>query len=179
MDEKTISRFWRKVDRDGPEVRPGLGCCWLWTGPRYDRRRGHGGFYAHGRKYRAHRASFLLHYGDPGPYCVCHTCDNGEIGCVNPEHLFLGTQADNVADMIAKQRGQSPLTDDDVRRIHSLRGIKTGRALAAEYGVAVMTISNIMLGKSFRHLGLPPHPRGRGRRPHGSDLTSRSSKSSD
>jgi hypothetical protein len=79
--------------------------CWLWTGTRH--RQGYGLLTVGGRPLKAHRASFMLANGHMlTDMRVLHTCDNPP--CVNPAHLRLGTQADNVADMVAKGRHRAP-----------------------------------------------------------------------
>lgn len=87
---------------------------------------------------------------------VMHSCDNPR--CVNPEHLSLGTQADNVADMIAKGRkvtvpnnkNARKLGDVDISRIRDLlAGGVMGAKIAEEFGVSGSTISRIKLGKTW------------------------------
>ncbi len=88
------ARFWPKVDRSGP-------ACWPWIGARNP-----GGYGNFGIGYRTHRASrvaYELTFGPiPAGMFVCHSCDNPP--CCNPEHLFLGTNADNLRDMATKGR---------------------------------------------------------------------------
>lgn len=134
--------------------------CWDWTsykrGPN-----GYGGFCSNQEKYYAHRASWLIHCGEiPEGMHVLHRCDNRS--CVNPEHLFLGTHAENMADMAAKGRNRTPvlrgkahgaakLTEDDVRAIRAAKGV-TLQYLADKYGVANGHIHRIRSGKVWASL---------------------------
>lgn len=88
-----MERFWKKVRKTNT--------CWLWTAGVRGR---YGHFRINEQSYLAHRVAWELTYGAIGAgLCVCHKCDVPL--CVNPEHLFLGSQSDNIADMHAKNRG--------------------------------------------------------------------------
>lgn len=138
--------------------------CWEWT--RYVRPAGYGqvGLPGTRRTIDAHRASWIVHNGPiPDGMYVCHRCDNRK--CVNPDHLFLGTNQDNMDDMWAKGRGsrlhglRSPaarLTWAQVQEIRSRyrKGIhparKTGGSaseLAAEFGVTKQYINQLGNGE--------------------------------
>ncbi len=95
-----LYRFWAQVDKAGP-IHPVLGTrCWEWTG---GQDQGYGRLTVRGVQTRAHRYSYTLYNGPiPDSLNVCHRCDRPS--CVQPNHLFVGTDADNVADMVAKGR---------------------------------------------------------------------------
>jgi len=95
-------RLWEKVDKNGP-IHPVLGtACWLWMAGR--NKLGYGLFDCGS----AHRIAWILTNGPPPPDTpfVLHRCDNPP--CCNPDHHFLGTQADNIRDMVAKGRARGP-----------------------------------------------------------------------
>jgi hypothetical protein len=111
--------------------------CWLWPGESEQ----YSTVTINGKYYGAHRLSWLAYRGRIGKMHVLHSCDVPK--CVNPEHLFLGTHADNMADMVAKDRHPretehhlGKLTDDQVRKIRALRadGV-TARWIADHYGI--------------------------------------------
>lgn len=167
-DPATLSheeRFWSHVDKTGP------GGCWLWTA--HVHKIGYGVFWdaAAKRLEQAHRAAWVLLRGAiPTGLKVLHRCDVR--ACVNPDHLFVGTQHDNVKDMNQKgrnrnlrgeQHGRALLTEDQVREIRRRYGPPpgknkrnasglTGPELAAEYGITVGALSKIVLGHNWAHL---------------------------
>ena len=106
----------------------------------------------------AHRVSYTTFKGEPGSLHVCHTCDNR--ACVNPDHLFLGTNADNRADMVAKGRQARgvdqklhKLTEDQVLEVRRLvAGGMTHVDVASIYGVHRSNVGYICQGKTWRHI---------------------------
>jgi len=135
-------RFWAKVQKTDT--------CWLWTGflDRY-------GYFPHqGKRYGAHRFSWELFFGKiPSGLFVLHKCDNP--ACVNPDHLFLGTQKENMEDMVNKGRsGKKPkygknnhmsvLNEVAVREIRSLDGTFSRRELSEKYGVTRQAIGEVI-----------------------------------
>ncbi|HXG36555.1 MAG TPA: HNH endonuclease [Dehalococcoidia bacterium] len=158
-------RFWSKVDKSGD--------CWLWMAGQ--RRDGYGVFGVGSRsdgskkQMRAHRMAWELTYGSiPDGLFVCHHCDNPP--CVKPQHLFLGTHAENVADMWRKGRenfafanlekrargerhGSAKLTEEMVRTIRQLQLVGLSRrTIASRFGVNRSLISGILSGKYWRHV---------------------------
>lgn len=97
---KSLKRFCERISI--PESKTPSKKCWLWIGETIQGK-GYGIFWCGSRQYLAHRLAYLLHFkADPGEMLVCHKCDNPK--CVNPNHFFLGTHADNHKDMRAKGR---------------------------------------------------------------------------
>lgn len=132
--------------------------CWDWKGCIH-----HSGYlpfnyYGSINSY-AHIVSWKIHFGEiPKGMCVCHKCDNKK--CTNPEHLFLGTQKENVDDMYSKNRGQTgtkhhkaKLDDEKVKEIKKLLllGVTMTR-IAKDYGVSCGTIFFIKEEKIWKHI---------------------------
>ncbi len=149
--QPVADRFWSKVRKTR--------CCWIWTGPLNKTRASFGVSIERGTV-MAHRFSYELTYGPvPKGLQVCHHCDNP--ACVRPDHLFLGTQADNMADMIRKGRGvcgtkcwKAKLTPAIVRKIRKRysQGGCSQRQLGKEFGCHPVNISHIVTRKSWKHV---------------------------
>ncbi len=126
--------------------------------------RGYGEISYLGNKSLTHRVMYELINGPvPEGKCVCHTCDNPS--CINPKHLFLGTQSDNMKDCVKKGRCYNPkgeehvsakLTEEQARKIKSSPLLTS--ILAKDYGVSVGTIRSIKRGTTWKHLSRPENP---------------------
>jgi hypothetical protein len=133
-------RFMAKVDKN-------KNGCWLWTAGTYGG--GYGCFARDGvTPELAHRSAYILFVGPlPKGMDLCHRCDTP--ACVNPEHLFIGTRADNMRDCVQKGRTRSALTSEQIREIRAARGQKS-RDVAARYGLkSHKSILNIWHGRTF------------------------------
>jgi hypothetical protein len=138
-------RFWSHVARGGPNE------CWHWRGRMSQ---GYGVFSIGRRRMNAHRMAYQLTHGAiPAGLLVCHTCDTP--ACCNPRHLFLGTHADNSADMRAKgrSRGGAPagernpkakLTDAQRARLIEESTTMTNAELARRYGISWGSVAGIL-----------------------------------
>lgn len=154
MDKNRILRFWSKVDRRGADE------CWVWMA--YINQGGYGVFSPGPKQLQlAHRFSWELAFAKiPYKTLVLHKCDNP--ACVNPAHLFLGTQTDNMRDCIAKGRfpsrkgssnGRAKLSYEKVVHIrrYANRTRKTQREIGAKFGISQSYVSYILLGKGWKH----------------------------
>lgn len=150
-------RFWDKVDIRGDDE------CWLWQAERTPA--GYGTFYINRHnKHPAHRAAYRMVNGRiPHKHFVCHRCDNPP--CVNPAHLFTGTQKDNMEDMVVKGRHRkgppikgeankmAKATDDVVRAIRRESVAGAARdALQRKYGLSKATVHRIIRREAWQHV---------------------------
>jgi hypothetical protein len=135
--ETEIQRFQRYYEKTDS--------CWNWTGTldRY----GYGKFRLADRTIKAHRYSYQRHYGDfDESFHVLHHCDNPR--CVNPSHLFLGTNRDNVADRTAKKRhGETSKRLTAKEKTAILKSVEQGQSLrliAQQFQVHISTIRRVL-----------------------------------
>lgn len=144
-------RFWKRVEKTPT--------CWIWTGSTHRQGYGRIGFRGNRAAY-AHRVAWILTNGEiPSGMVVCHSCDNPP--CVNPAHLFLGTQRENMLD--AKRKGRllgngrkgsdnnkSRLTEAQAARAKF--GSEKLTPLAREFGVSYQALHEIRKGNTWKHL---------------------------
>ena len=141
-----IDRFWSRVQVGDEDE------CWIWKHTVWER---YGTFWWKDRTQGAHRVAYQIAHGTiPSGMCILHSCDTPL--CCNPKHLTLGTQSENVRDMVRKGRAHRKLDEAevlDIRRRHKAgEGI---RALGRHYGVTKTTIQGIVHGRRWRHLLAP------------------------
>jgi hypothetical protein len=153
-DKRRYDRFWSKVEERAEAE------CWPWLG--FKDSNGYGKFqWAHGKPMLAHRVAYLFGWGvEPASKVVCHACDNPS--CCNPYHLWLGSQADNVADMIAKGRrkrvtprrgeacNKAKITAADALAIFGSEETQT--SLARRYGITATAVRHIKRGQNWAHV---------------------------
>lgn len=143
--------FWANVEKSED--------CWLWTGSQVAA--GYGVLPIDGKLYFAHRLSYVLANGEiPHGMLVCHSCDNRL--CVNPDHLWLGTQLENMRDKARKGRAGntnpkfgeqhhfSKVTEDDVRAIRASN--ESQKVLAERFNISKSAVSAIKIRKTWKHL---------------------------
>lgn len=143
-------RFWKYVDKKPKDD------CWNWIGA--CDKDGYGLIGVNKKLISAHRFSWEIHFDKiPKNLCVLHHCDNPS--CVNPHHLFLGTQQDNVDDKVKKNRqargednGASKLTWNKITQIRQLKGKFSQREIAKIFNVSHATIGYIHRNKIWKHI---------------------------
>lgn len=173
----TAENFWEKVDKSGPDfihkTLGNIGPCWLWTG--CTDKKGYGVTSRESKFFHAHRLAYIFTFGDiPENLCVCHHCDVPR--CCSGRHLFLGTNADNSADMVAKGRQSQgekhskailpgryrgerhyahKVTDAqaiEIRRLYTETKMPQ-REIAEKFGLSKHAASKLMRGETWKCLG--------------------------
>lgn len=143
-----LKEFWDKVEKGSN--------CWIRMGAKT--RNGYNVLRWNKKQEYAHRVSWMIHFGEiPIGLCICHKCDIPN--CVNPEHLFLGTQMDNLRDMVKKGRGgyhglpgekhpDAKLKEKDVLFIRQFyrKGEITQQKIAEQFGITQQTVSKAISG---------------------------------
>ena len=133
--------------------------CWIWTGGVSGN--GYGYANVNGKQVRAHRAVFeAMRRSIPDGGCACHRCDNKL--CVNPDHIFIGSHAENMADMRSKHRHRPPigersgtakLTAEQVREIRDMASwYVPHQEIADRFGVTRSHISHIVNRDKWKHI---------------------------
>lgn len=158
MDEKYITSFWEKVNKTDT--------CWLWTAAKTEK--GYGVAWDGFHTQKAHRVSYFLRYGYWPDECVLHKCDVAN--CVNPDHLWVGTRAENNADMMKKgrhvpggtyskghyKRGanhhMSILNPGIVRDIRKDKALLSYSELSKKYNIGVTTAYKVVKRITWDHV---------------------------
>lgn len=152
----------RLIERFETQINKIDGGCWLWTGE-IDPEGKHGILRSGGQIWSAYRLSYEIYKGEiPEGQCVCHSCDVR--ACVKPDHLWLGTQQENIQDALQKgrmnNRGEnnwhSKLKESQVIEIVELysTGNYSQQQLGEMFGVEHSIISGIITGKNWKHINI-------------------------
>ena len=152
LTEKDKARFWSKVDVGEDHE------CWEWQA--YKDKDGYGHFTFNRRNPGAHRVAYSIVNGDIKPgMVVMHSCDNR--ACVNPAHLSEGTQADNIADKVAKNRqaigeknARAKLTEQEVKYIRFLKDAKgmSVKDICDRYALSNSSVYDIVNNQTWKHI---------------------------
>ncbi len=145
-------KFWEKVEKHDSDG------CWVWIGSMKNR---YGSMFDGEKCVPAHKLSWRIRHGKypPEKTMVLHKCDNPL--CVNPNHLFIGTQQDNMDDMISKGRHRYPigekvhtskLKESDVIEIRKLSKSLKPSAVSEIFGVSQSAIKHIIKRRSWAWL---------------------------
>lgn len=147
------AKFWLKVDKEGKNG------CWNWTGANTGKGvgYGHGRFSFKGKPMTAthYMLKHIMNIGIPKGRVVLHSCDN--TACVNPEHLTVGTQSENIKDSYLRNRKKRTgvvvkLTEAAVNSIIKNKGTITVANLAKKYSVTEKTIYRVYSGATWSHI---------------------------
>ena len=152
VSDMRVDQFWNNhIERDNG--------CWEWQKGKNDR--GYGEVSINGISLYVHRFAWELLNGEiPGGMCILHKCDNPS--CINPDHLFIGTQLDNVRDMLSKGRASPPpvhrgtknnkavLCEWKVRYIRA--SDLSQRAIARMFGIGKTTVAHVQCGRTWAWL---------------------------
>ena len=143
IEQKHILRFHQRYDK----VSSG---CWEWNKPLSNN--GYGSMWVKPKLLMSHRLSYMIHKGPIGPgLVICHTCDNPK--CVNPDHLWSGTIADNNKDRHVKGRTASKLTEKQVLEIRKQYASGAfGTTLAKQLNVNNATVYNVINRETWQHI---------------------------
>lgn len=168
-DEKTVARFWSKVNKNGPVPAhcPELGKCWVWTASTTK----HGGYgqmqlFQDGKyiPIRAHRFAWIVANGEiPAGFGLMHCCDNAR--CVNATHLKVATQLENIQDAASKHRlklpnlkgdkhPQAKLTEAQILEARKMFNGKHGdlTRIAKHFGIGLSQASRIVGRQAWKHV---------------------------
>ena len=123
--------------------------CWLWTG--FANSDGYGKFNVNGKIESAHRVAYREYRGPiQSGFCVLHSCDIA--CCVNPDHLRIGTDAENAADKVKRKRVPRKISDEQVVQIRVASG--RYRDIAEKYNISAALVSRIKSGEARSHVGI-------------------------
>jgi hypothetical protein len=159
-----LAHFWSHVDQSR-----GHDACWPWIGSTFKDRDGYGQFFLCGKNYRAHRIAFMLVKGPlQDDDQSLHRCDNPP--CCNPQHLFKGTNLDNIRDRDAKGRqatgdhtpyerrargersGTAKLTEATARELYALKGTMSQEKAGAMFHIDQTVVSDLWNHKTWKHI---------------------------